>query len=109
MRNKGEITIETYEQLVADSTPGRYEGEQAATAYYHEAEQNGDGEILDLVGEYAIFEVSSEERDAFSFAESETYFVVQVDNNGFIHGGAVTAAQIEKLRADVQSEDEEEE
>ena len=99
------INVQAYEQIVADSTPGRYEGEQAATAYYHEAEQNGDG---DLVGDYAIFEISSEERDAFSFAESETYFAVLIDDNGFIYGGAVTAAEIEKLRADVQSEDPDE-
>jgi hypothetical protein len=39
---KGADMREIYAQMIADSTPGRFEGESPMTAYVHELSMNGD-------------------------------------------------------------------
>ena len=114
------IDVQMYEQMVADSTPGRYEGETAATAYFYEAYLNGDGEGLD---DYSLFSVSDEEREAFGLdfnvaidgravpaAFLGLYFLVRQDDNGFIYGHSATVEMVAELRAEIEAiADEEEE
>jgi len=96
------IDVQAFERMVADSTPGRFEGEGAATAYYWDACMNGDGEWL---GDFSLFEVSDEEREAFEITADCVHYLILQTEQGFIYGYEATAEMVEGLREDVEAED----
>jgi len=100
------IDVQKYQLMVADSTPGRFEGETAVTAYFYEAYLNGDGEWL---GDYSLFSVSPEEMLAFGLDFTATAFLVRQDDNGFIYGHPATVETVAALRTEVEAADDEDE
>jgi len=96
MRDDVTIDVQVYQQTV--DTPGRFEGETAATAYYYEAFLSGDGE---WVGDFSLFTVTHEEMLAFGLAETEVFFLLRQDGNGFIRGYPSTAEMVVGLQAEI--------
>lgn len=76
------IDVEKWEAMVAASTPGRFEGEGPATAYFWDAMMNGDGED-DGEGE-VLFPTTEEEKAAFDLAGD--HFSIHQSEQGFIYG-----------------------
>ena len=88
-------TIDT-SKYTAHKSPGKFEGETAATEYYWEQMLNGDGEEIyagiieeesDL-SEYplaTIFRVQADEPEAFGLNHGDI-FMIREDSQGFVYG-----------------------
>jgi hypothetical protein len=110
------IDKKKYEEMVADSTPGKFEGENPETAYYYDAMMNGDGEIISF-GEnevYTIFEISEEEKDVFDLhvdmeKNPVDYFSIWISEQGFVYGRPMTKTMYDDLVAESEKYYEENE
>lgn len=79
----------------AHKSPGKFEGESAATEYFYEQMMNGDGETIfasceesdeDTDSECAeLFQISVEESEAFGLALG-SWFLLREDSQGFVMG-----------------------
>ena len=79
------IDVELFRKMVADSTPGKFEGELPETAYFYERMMEGDGEDA-YDDEGLLFDVNDEERAAFGLNAETTQFSLYVSENGFVYG-----------------------
>lgn len=79
--------------------PGKFEGETAATEYFHEQMLNGDGEIFDPITVAdgpddftcedspigTLFQINAEEAAAFNLTIGH-WFLLREDTQGFAYG-----------------------
>ena len=100
MTNAQSINVAKYQQMVTDSTPGRFEGEPAQTAYYNDCSMDGFGEPianLENDGEYVeLHETTAAERAAFDI--ETPYVALRVSEQGFISSHDLTAVEAEAAR-----------
>lgn len=85
----GRIDVSRY---TAHTGPGRFEGETAATEYYHERMLDGDGETLYADGDVVdcetsadLFQIDGDEAHAFRLVAGQ-WFLLRVDGQGFAYG-----------------------
>lgn len=96
--------------------PGKFEGENAETAYYYDAMMNGDGEMV-CFGEneiYTVFEISEEERDVFDLhtdieKNPIDYFSIFTSEQGFVYGRPMSKSMYDELVAEAEKFNSEEE
>lgn len=80
--------------------PGKFEGETAATEYFHEQMLNGDGETIyvDDDNEFndgpvaETFHVNADEAEAFDLPIGST-FMICGDSQGFVYGSVHAGRQ----------------
>jgi hypothetical protein len=80
-------------KYTAHQHPGKFEGETAATEYFHEQMLNGDGETIyvNYDNEFndgpvaETFHVNAEESEAFDLPIGST-FMICGDSQGFVYG-----------------------
>jgi hypothetical protein len=92
-------------KYTAHQHPGKFEGESAATEYFHEQMLNGDGETIyvDYDNEFNdgpvadTFHINSEEAEAFNLPIGAT-FMIRGDSQGFVYG-SVHASREEAEKA----------
>ena len=98
------INKKRYEKMVADSTPGRFEGENPETAYFYEAMLDGDGELFKFKDSetFTVFKLSDEEKEIFEIAHD--YFAIYISDSGFIHGYKLTSVKYNKMIKELEAE-----
>jgi hypothetical protein len=82
-------------KYTAHQHPGKFEGETAATEYFHEQMMEGNGETifadcaetdnLDDIPVADIFHITAEEAEAFDLPIGST-FMIREDSQGFVYG-----------------------
>jgi hypothetical protein len=76
-------------KYTAHKSPGKFEGETAASEYFYEQMLNGDGEELysdDEGGAVAsVFRIDADESEAFGLPIGG-YFLLREDSQGFVMG-----------------------
>ena len=76
---------------IAHLHPGKFEGETAATEYFHEQMLNGDGETvygsedLEDAPVAEIFHINADEAEAFDLTIGH-WFLLHEDSQGFAYG-----------------------
>ena len=77
------IDIEYWNKVVVDNSPGKFEGEGPATAYFYEALLNGDGESIESGGFYAeLFQTTPHESEEFGL---DSFVLLWEDSQGFVY------------------------
>lgn len=82
-------------KYTAHTSPGKFEGESAATEYFYEQMLNGDGETIYADGDPSadsslaaeVFQIDADEADAFDLPVGH-WFLLREDSNGFSYGSA---------------------
>jgi hypothetical protein len=89
-------------KYTAHKSPGKFEGETAATEYFYEQSLEGDGDTIyaeipiadgpdDFIYDEdapiaTIFHLTSEEIEAFDLPITRRWFLLREDSQGFVYG-----------------------
>lgn len=87
--------------------PGKFEGEDIATLYFHERAMQSDGNSLYFGGENVaidLFEATPEERRLLKAPAKHTWFAVEYSDQGFVGGEWITKERAEELIAEDDEE-----
>ena len=94
------------------SRPGKFEGEDIATLYFHDAAMNGDGEPLYFGGDDVaidLFEAEPEEMKLLDAPSGHSWFALEYSDSGFVSGEWITPEKADELIAEDEEASEDEE
>jgi len=103
-----DLTTENLNKLIELTTgPGKFEGESPLTPYYWDAAMDGGGEVeydADNV-DYSVFRPTTEELEFFAdyWKDARDYYVVFVNEDGFVHGASMTTEGYAKFKKSLEN------